>query len=176
WRRQQLLSREPNAAHRAIAALAQRAPKVTAVTQNVGDLHERAGSDGVIHLHGSLLTTRCFDCEDPAQVPVDQVPLDGAAITPPSCGHCGGMLRPGVVWFGEALPEDAWQQAVTAAQSADLVLVVGTSGLVYPAAQIPGLAWERGATVVHVNTEPVPVAAEREYSVVGPAGKILGGL
>lgn len=85
WRRQQLLSREPNAAHRAIAALAQRVPKVTVVTQNVDDLHERAGSDGVIHLHGSLLTTRCFDCEKPAQVPVDEVPLDGAAIAPPTC-------------------------------------------------------------------------------------------
>ncbi|CEA04322.1 NAD-dependent deacetylase [Pseudomonas saudimassiliensis] len=176
WRRQQLLSREPNAAHRAIAALAQRVPKVTVVTQNVDDLHERAGSDAVIHLHGSLLTTRCFDCEKPAQVPVDEVPLDGAAITPPSCGHCGGMLRPGVVWFGEALPEDAWQRAVAAAQSADLVLVVGTSGLVYPAAQIPQLAWEGGATVVHVNTEPVPVAAEREHSLVGPAGEVLAEL
>src|SRR5690606_34322330 len=117
-------------------ALAQRVPKVTVVTQNVDDLHERAGSDGVIHLHGSLLTTRCFDCEKPAQVSVEEVPLGGAAIAPPTCGHCGGMLRPGVVWFGEALPEQAWQQAVTAAQSADLVLVVGTSGLVYPAAQI----------------------------------------
>lgn len=173
WRRQQLLSREPNAAHRAIAALAQRVPKVTVVTQNVDDLHERAGSDGVIHLHGSLLTTRCFDCEKPAQVPVDEVPLDGAAIAPPTCNQCDGLLRPGVVWFGEALPEEAWQQAVTAAQSADLVLVVGTSGLVYPAAQIPQLAWQGGATVVHVNTEPVPVAAEREYSLVGPAGEML---
>lgn len=174
WRRQQLLSREPNPAHRAIAALAQRGARVTVVTQNVDDLHERAGSEGVIHLHGSLLSTRCFDCAIPARVPVDPMPLDGAAIPPPHCEHCNGLLRPGVVWFGEALPEDAWQQAVEAAESADLVLVVGTSGLVYPAAQIPGLAWERGATVVHVNTEPVPVAAEREYSVVGPAGKILG--
>ncbi|GGJ07918.1 SIR2 family NAD-dependent protein deacylase [Halopseudomonas pertucinogena] len=176
WRRQQLLSREPNPAHWAIAALAQRGASVTVVTQNVDDLHERAGSEGVIHLHGSLLSTHCFDCAIPAQVPVDPMPLDGAAIPPPHCEHCNGLLRPGVVWFGEALPEEAWQQAVEAAQSADLVLVVGTSGLVYPAAQIPGLAWERGATVVHVNTEPVPVAAEREYSVVGPAGKILGGL
>ena len=176
WRRQQLLGCQPNAGHRAIAALAERVPQVTVVTQNVDDLHERAGSKGVVHLHGSLLATRCFDCAAPAEVPVAKVPLDGAAIAPPACEQCGGLLRPGVVWFGEMLPQDAWAQALAAAEAADLVLVVGTSGLVYPAAQIPQLAWNSGATVVHVNTEPVPVAAEREFSLVGPAGVLLLGL
>ena len=173
WRRQQLAGCAPNAAHRAIAALAERVPQVTVVTQNVDDLHERAGSRDVVHLHGSLLATRCFDCAVPAEVPIARVPLDGAAIAPPLCEHCGGLLRPGVVWFGEMLPEDAWAQALAAAESADLVLVVGTSGLVYPASQIPQLAWQAGATVVHVNTEAVPVAAEREYCLVGPAGEVL---
>ena len=176
WRRQQLTTRDPNAAHRAIAALPSRVPQVTVVTQNVDDLHERAGSEDVIHLHGSLLETRCFDCAAPAEVPVQRVPLEGAAMPPPHCAHCDGLLRPGVVWFGEALPDGAWRQAVTAAQSADLVLVVGTSGLVYPAAEIPQRAWQHGASVIHVNTEPVAVAAEREYSLVGPAGSILTAL
>nr|WP_231701722.1 NAD-dependent deacylase [Halopseudomonas salegens] len=176
WRRQQLLACQPNAAHRAIAALAERGLQVTVVTQNVDDLHERAGSREVVHLHGSLLETCCFDCAAPADVPVAQVPLDGAAIAPPACEQCGGLLRPGVVWFGEMLPQDAWSAALAAADGCDLVLVVGTSGLVYPAAQIPQLAWESGATVVHVNTDPVPVAAEREYCLVGPAGEVLPAL
>ncbi|TVP93427.1 MAG: NAD-dependent deacylase [Pseudomonadaceae bacterium] len=176
WRRQQLAGCLPNAAHRAITKLPAQGRQVTVVTQNVDDLHERAGSREVVHLHGSLLATRCFDCAALAQVPVSAVPLAGEAISPPACEHCGGMLRPGVVWFGEMLPQDAWSAALAAAERCDLVLVVGTSGLVYPAAQIPQLAWESGATVVHVNTEPVPVAAEREFSLVGPAGQVLPAL
>ena len=117
WRRQQVLRAEPNAAHRAIAELARRVPRLTLVTQNVDDLHERAGSQAVIHLHGSLHAPRCFDCAAPyAGLDTElSEPEQGRHLPPPHCGVCGGRVRPGVVWFGEALPQLALQQAFAAA-------------------------------------------------------------
>lgn len=175
WRRAQVLAARPNPAHLAIAELARRVPRLTLVTQNVDDLHERAGSQEVIHLHGSLHAPRCFACgrayagsdAEPARVE------EGERIEPPRCLRCNGRVRPGVVWFGEALPERSWREALAAARACDLLLAVGTSGLVMPAAQIPQVARQNGARVVHVNLEAEPVDGATTFSLVGDAADIL---
>jgi NAD-dependent deacetylase len=175
WRRMKVLQAQPNAAHRAIVELARRVPKLSLITQNVDDLHERAGSPQVIHLHGSLHTPRCFACARPyvglADTPVE--PEEGRRIEPPRCQHCNGKVRPGVVWFGESLPEAAFRQAFAAARECDCLLSIGTSGVVQPAAQIPLLALEHGAMVLHINPQPVASRHAREISLVGSAGELL---
>lgn len=173
WRRMKAVQAQPNPAHLAIAALARHVPKLTVITQNVDDLHERAGSIGVIHLHGSLHKPHCFDCGRPPAkalgMPLE--PEGGRRVEPPRCKHCGGMLRPGVVWFGESLPSDAMHAAFAAAQNCDVLLSIGTSGVVYPAAEVPILAWESGAVVVHINPHAVAHGEEREYTLAGAAGE-----
>ena len=160
WRRQVLAKLEPNAAHRALAAR-----PLTLVTQNVDGLHERAGSRGVIKLHGDIWTVRCLDCGESRRD--DTVPL---VELPPRCA-CGGMLRPGVVWFGESLPQPEWHAAEAAVQGCDVLLVVGTSAVVYPAAGLISLA--RRARVIEVNLEETPVSKLVDASLRGKAGEIL---
>ncbi len=180
WRRTQLLRVRPNPGHDAVAALAGLVPTLTVITQNVDDLHERAGSVDPLHLHGSLFAPRCSVCAAPAIVESSTVTSpesspssspapspgssstagvadEGRRITPPSCERCGGAVRPGVVWFGEALPEDALETAVLAASECDVLLTVGTSGLVYPAAEIPRVAARFGAAVIQVNPQATPL-------------------
>ena len=175
WRRMKVLQAQPNPAHMAIAELARHVPRLTLVTQNVDDLHERAGSTDVNHLHGSLHQPRCFNCgERPDTSPtMPDEPEGGRRLEPPRCAACGGQLRPGVVWFGESLPTEALNTAFAAAQSCDLLISVGTSGMVYPAAEVPGLAWRAGAVVVHVNPQPQTDHSEREFALAGPAGEQL---
>ena len=175
WRRSKVLAAKPNPAHLAVAELARLVTRLTVITQNVDDLHERAGCHGVIHLHGSLHSPRCFACARPYKGTTDQLsePADGRRIEPPRCRHCNGKVRPGVVWFGESLPEQAWREALAAVRDCDLLLSVGTSGLVQPAAEIPRIAREHGAVVVHVNLQRESVQGEREFSLVGKAAEIL---
>jgi NAD-dependent deacetylase len=156
WRFGRVEHVEPNAGHRAVAAwpALDGVDSVSVVTQNVDDLHERAGSHEVVHLHGSLAGFRCAECG--AAYP-DRVPLPENAVErldPPTCGLCGGLIRPGVVWFGELLPLAEWERGVELVESADLVLVVGTSGIVYPAAGLPAIARAANAVVVEVNPQP----------------------
>lgn len=178
WRRMKVLQAQPNPAHRAIAELARHVPRLTLVSQNVDDLHERAGSTDVIHLHGSLHQPRCFRCgkkpSEPLAVPDEQE--GGHRLLPPSCAACGGQLRPGVVWFGESLPTEALHAAFTAAQQCDVLISVGTSGVVYPAAEVPGLAWESGAVVVDINPQAQCSHSEQEYALAGPAGELVPAL
>ena len=173
WRRQLLLQAQPNPAHRAIVELAQRVPKLTVVTQNVDDLHERAGSRDVLHLHGSIFNPRCFSCAQPYKLTRAPQMSHEKTLPPPVCQHCQGLIRPGVVWFGEALPHAEMEAAFDAAQHCDVLLSVGTSGLVQPAAQIPDLALRSGAWVMHINPEPVASQHPREISLAGAAGQIL---
>lgn len=173
WRRMKVMQAQPNPAHLALARLAEHTPQMTLITQNVDDLHERAGSRDVIHLHGSLLHPRCFACarEPQSRLPVPNEPEQGRELEPPRCEHCGGRLRPGVVWFGESLPETALRRAFSAAQDADLLLVVGTSGVVYPAAELPTIARSAGARVIHIN--PRLNLENGDLGIAGAAGEIL---
>lgn len=175
WRRQRVLRAAPNPAHLAIAELAKLSPRLTLVTQNVDDLHERAGSTEVIHLHGSLHAPRCFVCAAPYAELSNELdePEEGRRLAPPRCASCAGPVRPGVVWFGESLPEAALQQAFEAAGQCDLLLSIGTSGQVYPAAQVPQIALHSGAAVVHINPQPVVLSGPHEYCLAGAAGVVL---
>lgn len=170
WRRLKVLQAQPNDAHLAIATLANHVSKLTLVTQNVDDLHERAGSANVIHLHGSLHSPRCIDCGalHRAALPATALPDAGCRIEPPRCEACSGYIRPGVVWFGEMLPEAAWSVGLAAADDCDLFFAIGTSGMVYPAAQLPLRALGTGASVVHVNPVRFEISS-KEYFLQGPA-------
>ncbi|MEH6388108.1 MULTISPECIES: NAD-dependent deacylase [Pseudomonas] len=175
WRRMQICKAKPNAAHIAIAELAARVPDLTVITQNVDDLHERAGSIDVLHLHGSLHTPRCFDCSAPYPdvSAMPEEPEAGRRLAPPRCRQCSGMIRPGVVWFGESLPEQAFARAFDEAGQCDLLLSIGTSGLVQPAAHIPALALAAGASVIHINPQSVDSQTQNEHSLTGAAGEML---
>ncbi len=177
WRRAQVARAQPNAAHHAIAALARQVPAMTLVTQNVDDLHERAGSGSVVHLHGSLHAPRCSACgrraaAAPENAPEDE-PAAGRALAPPACLHCGAPIRPGVVWFGESLPADAWQTALAAAGDCDLFLSIGTSALVHPAAELPLRALRAGATVAQVNPAATPLDPHAHFNLRGAAAGLL---
>lgn len=165
---------EPNAGHRAIATWAGLA-HVDVVTQNVDSLHERAGSRDVVHLHGSLRAFRCLDCSRPYAAPIE-APAEPGPLPPPTCPDCGGWIRPGVVWFGEALPEAAFEEAMAACGSADLVLVVGTSGLVHPAASLPALASARGVPTVEVNPGDTALTSSMDHVVRAGAAVALPAL
>ena len=167
WRRAVVAEAQPNAGHRALVSLAGRVPGFTLITQNVDGLHERAGSENVLRLHGSIWITRCLECgteREDRSVPLPDLP--------PKC-ECGGLLRPGVVWFGEGLPTEVWQNAEQAARNADVFLVVGTSAVVYPAASLVPLAARAGAKVIEINPDETPVSASVTHSLRGPAGEIL---
>jgi len=153
WRFGLVAEVEPHAGHVAIARWARvlGGPRVSVVTQNVDDLHERAGSADVVHLHGALANWRCEDCGAPYEGGLPTVGEGTDRVEPPRCPECGAAVRPGVVWFGEPLPLVEWQQAVGLVEHADLVLVVGTSGIVHPAAGVPAIARGSGAVVVEVN-------------------------
>ncbi|MGE0801158.1 MAG: NAD-dependent deacetylase, partial [Lautropia sp.] len=165
WRTALVEQARPHAGHRALAALEQSRPGVVVVTQNVDDLHERAGSRDVVHLHGSLFAPRCFDCGRPhphaAALP-DAAQAPALRVAPPACTHCGGPIRPGVVWFGEALPQAAWRRAEAALETCDALLVVGTSGVVHPAAGLPELARRHGKPVVEINPQPSALTPDVE--------------
>lgn len=167
WRRSVHAECVPNAGHNALAQLEQRSEAFLLITQNVDALHERAGSRNVIHLHGSLWRVRCLECH--TETPNEDVPL---APVPPRCS-CGGMLRPAVVWFGEPLPLDLLRLAADAAQGAEAFLVVGTSGMVYPAAQLPHIALESGVRVIEVNPEETQLSRHAAVFLRGAAGEIL---
>lgn len=174
WRHHLVKEVAPNDGHRAVAAWQDHA-EVTVVTQNVDDLHERAGSRTVHHLHGSLSEFWCDTCGSRYHGPLPEMAEPELERTPLSC-ECGGLIRPGIVWFGEQLPDEPWQAAVEAVATADVCVVVGTSGLVYPAAGLPEVALARGAVVVEVNPEPTPLSGSATLSLRDTAGAALPGL
>jgi NAD-dependent deacetylase len=167
WRRGLIAKAAPNAGHYSLAGLEKRKSSFVLVTQNVDGLHDRAGSRNVLKLHGDIWHVRCTTCG--AERRDERTPLPEL---PPRC-DCGGMLRPGVVWFGEALPMNVWNDAERAALSADVYLVVGTSAVVYPAAGLTPLAKGAGARVIEVNLEETAFSAQADCSLRGKAGEIL---
>jgi NAD-dependent protein deacetylase/lipoamidase len=167
WRRRLIATRRPNPAHEAIAALETRVQEFLLITQNVDGLHRRAGSRRLVELHGSLWRVRCLaegTVAETLEVPFPSLP---------PCCTCGALVRPDVVWFGEALPTGAIRQAYDAAESCDVMLVVGTSAFVQPAASLPMIGKAHGAYVVEVNLEPTPLSAFADESHHGKAGEVL---
>jgi NAD-dependent deacetylase len=160
---------EPNPGHKALVTLASRVSHCTLVTQNVDDLHQRAGSRDVVALHGSLMRARCS-----AGCPGTMEPSAEMTEAPPKCVTCGAFMRPDVVWFGEPLPMDQYESARSAAVACDVFLSVGTSNIVEPAASLPWIAAAHGATVIVVN--PTMEGQRRGPSVLaveGPSGVML---
>lgn len=165
-RREMVAKVEPNAGHRAVAEFQRRHPgRLTVITQNVDGLHQRAGSEGVLALHGNIAEDKWLD------LPRDCCNADAANRgSPPFCDRCGNMLRPAVVWFGEMLPFDVFEAAGQAARRCDLMLVVGTSGVVHPAA---GLARMAGGPVVVLNPEETALDDAAHAVLRGTAAYLL---
>lgn len=159
----------PNLGHLALATLETLVPEFTLVTQNVDDLHERAGNRSVVHLHGNIARFRCNRCRAEHTLRA----ADRSAAKPPRCRHCGDRVRPNVVWFGEMLPRDAIDNAEQVVTSCDVLIVAGASGVVYPAALLPHRAKVVGATVIDVNPDFGATAEIADLFLQGPSGVIL---
>jgi len=156
-RRRSILKALPNAGHLAIAKLAQY-KDVVVLTQNIDGLHQKAGSKNVLELHGSIIRIKCTSCSFQSDMKSDFEAL------PPKCS-CGHILRPDVVWFGEALPQDVWRNAIMHAQSCDVMVIAGTSLVVSPANSLPLYAKQNGATLVEVNPEKTVMSSEMDLSL-----------
>ncbi len=170
WRREAIKGVRPNPGHYALAEMERRFPRFTLITQNVDGLHILAGSRVVLELHGNILRVRCSECG--AYTEEEQEPGEDV----PHCRVCGGLLRPDVVWFGEALPRSALEQAVEAARTCDLFLSIGTSGVVQPAASLAYAARNRGAVLIEVNPEVTPLTSKANFFLQGKSGEILPAL
>jgi len=167
WRREIIAAARPNAAHLVLARMEEFYPDFTLITQNIDGLHQAAGSKNVVELHGNIWRVRCL--REGRIMEHREVP---PARIPPLC-ECGGLLRPDVVWFGEALPEEELSRAFAAAESCEVMLVVGTSGVVQPAASLPYLVRRRGGAVIEFNTERTPISQIATRSFFGPAARVL---
>ncbi len=168
YRRKLIHEVKPNAGHYALVELERRVKEFTLVTQNVDNLHRRAGSKSVVELHGNIERSYCIDCG----ATVEELDIDSLTKAP-RCVHCGGLVRPDVVWFGEMLPVEAFSRAEQAARHCDLFLCIGTSAVVYPAASLPYTAFDQGAFVVEINRERTELSTRAHESLLGAAGEIL---
>ena len=164
-RRRIMAAAEPNAGHKALATLESRVMQFTVLTQNIDGLHQRAGNNNVIELHGSVWKLRCTNCLGEWETHVD---LKGL----PKCDSCHSLARPAVVWFGESLSPQTWEQAVRASYS-DIFLVVGTSAMVNPVSELPHMAQRNRARVIEVNKEPTGLSKSADISLIGSATEIL---
>lgn len=167
WRRELVARARPNPAHVALAKMESFFPRFQTITQNVDGLHQRAGSHDVIELHGNIARTRCFS----EGTVVEQ--WEATGDVPPRCPKCGGLLRPDVVWFEELLPPVEIERAMGAARSCDVFLSIGTSTVVYPAAELPFAALRCGATVVEINPQATPFTAQAHFALTAAAGVAL---
>jgi NAD-dependent deacetylase len=161
----------PNPGHRALARMQDLFPRFAVVTQNIDNLHHRAGSRIVHELHGNIERNYCMQC---GKTYSNEDVL--AMHDVPACTACGGRIRPDVVWFGEMLPEDEWEASVRASEAAEVFLSIGTSSVVYPAASLPMMAKRSGALLVEVNPEPTPLTSGVDVFLQGTAGSILPAL
>lgn len=168
---------KPNPGHVALAEIEKRYPRTVVITQNVDDLHEQAGNRNVIHLHGNIAESKCFeDCQGaPTVVDLNTLEWDQEA-GPPACPHCGAPVRPNVVWFHEMLPETAINRAYAISVACDVMIVVGTSGLVTPAATLPKIAkdsTDTPATIIEVNPDYSMITRYADIKLEAPSGEVL---
>ena len=167
WRRELIATKQPNDAHRAIASLESRVNDFWLITQNVDGLHRQAGSTKLSEIHGNIWMVRCTACG--AVTENHQVPLPLL----PHCGQCGGLLRPHIVWFGESLREENLARCAKQLQACDVLLVIGTSGVVYPVAGFASIAKEAGAYVIEVNLDPTPQSDLVDIALRGRAKDVV---
>ena len=168
WRRGIIGKVNPNPGHMVLAQWEKKLSGFKLITQNVDGLHARAGSTKILELHGNIWKTRCTKEETVAEnleVPLKQIP--------PACPACGALLRPHIVWFGESLDPDILRRAIGASSLCDVMLVVGTSAFVQPAASLPLRASEAGAKIIEINPDPTPLTHYADVSLHGKAGEIL---
>jgi len=170
FRRKKVAETAPNPGHHAISELGNLLPGLVVITQNIDGLHQRAGSRRVIELHGNISRVKCFRGDELYQNWSDE---DYQGEIPPRCKACGNYLRPDVVWFGESLPEEALMAAFELAGNCDLMLVVGTSGNVQPAASLPAVARRGGARIVEVNPVPSGITVGSDILLAAKSGEIL---
>ncbi|MBC7114459.1 MAG: NAD-dependent deacylase [Archaeoglobi archaeon] len=170
WRMKKIFSARPNPAHEGFAELERMGILKTLITQNVDDLHERAGSKNVIHLHGKIRILRCIKCGKEIEIssPPEIPPL-------PRC-ECGSLLRPGVVWFGEPLPERELEMAEKEALRSDVMIVAGTSALVQPAASLPLLTKKNGGIIIEINPKDTPLSPFSDFKIRMKAGDAMRAL
>ena len=164
WRRENALKAKPNAGHLALVEMEKRVPEFLLVTQNVDGLHARAGSERIVELHGNIHRFRCFE---------NACPSENFDVQHGRCRSCGGNLRPDVVWFGEILPAAALNAAIDGAETCHVFFSIGTSSIVYPAADLWRRAKNHGAIVIEINKDPTPLTPLADYSFLGKAGDIL---
>ena len=167
WRRELIAMKQLNPAHRAIAAMESRLSNFWLITQNVDGLHRQAGSTRLSEIHGNIWMVRCTRCGTVTENYLTPLPLL------PHCGQCGGLLRPHIVWFGESLHEEDLARCANQLQACDVLLVIGTSGVVYPAAGFASIAKEAGATVIEVNLDQTPLSDLVDMSLRGRAKEIV---
>lgn len=173
WRQRLIAEALPNAGHAALAALQAGRPGWRVLTQNVDGLHQRAGSRGVIELHGSIWRTRCASCGRRDAADPHRVEDESAAL--PRC-RCGALMRPDVVWFGEPLDPEVMNTAWTIVEKADAVIVVGTSAVVFPVAALPDVARARNVPIVEINIEDTPLTARATHRIRATAATALPAL
>ena len=167
WRREIIATKNPNTAHHALVKLERHAPTLTLITQNVDGLHEKAGSRNITEIHGNIWKTRCTVCGDVsynADVPI--------AILP-HCNKCNGLLRPHIVWFGESLDPADIKRSMDALRTCEVLLVIGTSGIVQPAASFVSAAKGAGAYVVEINIEETPNSYLVDEALIGRASDVV---
>ncbi|MHA1854286.1 MAG: SIR2 family NAD-dependent protein deacylase [Candidatus Heimdallarchaeaceae archaeon] len=166
-----LLNAKPNPAHYALVKLEQSNLLLGLITQNVDGLHEIAGNSKLVEIHGRIRYARCTACNTFLRWDNEKYAQDDGTV--PSCPSCSKQLRPDVVWFGEMLNQEKWQQAIQWCNNAKLMLVIGTSGVVQPVASLPHIAKRNKAKIIEFNIEPTPLSTLADYSVFGPAESTL---
>ncbi len=167
WRREAIKGVRPNPGHYALVELEKKIPDFTLITQNVDGLHRMAGNLNIHELHGNIQRVRCSDCRTYTETWGD----DTDSV--PRCEKCNGLLRPDVVWFGEALPREELESAVIASRSCDVFFYIGTSGVVQPAASLAFAAHNKGAVVIEINAETTPLTPKTDFAFHGRSGEVL---
>jgi NAD-dependent deacetylase len=167
WRRGIIATKVPNAGHFMVAELEKEFTRFHLITQNVDGLHEKGGSTNPIELHGNIWKVRCCQCH------LVSFNFDVPIHILPTCNECGGLLRPHIIWFGEQLDDTDMEKSYAAVQHADLMFVIGTSGVVHPAASLAGIAKRNGAFLVEINLQETPISHEMDITLFGKAKDIL---